>query len=348
MVQLAVNVVKKLLLLAVLAALVAGLGAYQYFKKWLNEPMIVGNNGLVYELPAGGNLGQVANQLAGLAVLKHPQALVLYARLTGQASVRAGDYRFEPGTTPAELVTLLHTGNVIEYAVAIIEGWTYAEAVEALSRAPRVTSLLHEKPLEEQLALLDLPIEHPEGWFFPDTYHYDGGTTDVEIMRRAYEKMSATLNSLWQERDLALPYKTPYEALIMASIVERETGAAWERQKIAGVFVRRLQQNMRLQTDPTVIYGMGESYQGKISSADLRRNTPYNTYTNHGLTPTPIALPGEGALYASMHPESGQDLYFVAKGDGTHVFSATLDEHNKAVREYQLKRRGDYRSTLRP
>ncbi|UTF60555.1 endolytic transglycosylase MltG [Gilvimarinus sp. DA14] len=339
---------KKVILLALLGALVAGLGAFQYFKKWLNEPLIVGDDGLVYELPAGGNLSQVTADLAALEVLEHPQVLVLYARLSGQAAVRAGDYRFEPGITPADLVKVLHTGNVIEYAVAIIEGWTYADAVAALARAPRITSVLQGKTMEEQLALLDLPVDHPEGWFFPDTYHYDGGTTDVEILQRAYRKMAATLDELWQGRDLGLPYETPYEALIMASIVERETGAAWERQKIAGVFVRRLQQNMRLQTDPTVIYGMGESYQGKIGRADLRRPTPYNTYTRHGLPPTPIALPGEGALHASMHPEAGDELYFVAKGDGTHVFSATLEEHNKAVRDYQLQRRSDYRSTIGP
>lgn len=340
--------IRRVCLLTLLAAVVSAFGAFQYFKKWLNEPLELGQDGLEYQLQRGGSLGQVAHTMARDQVLKHPQVLVLYARLTGQGQVRAGDYRFEAGTTPARLVAILNTGDVVDYSVTLIEGWTFAQALEALSAAPRVEARLKGEPLEAQLAMLDLPIEHPEGWFFPDTYHYSGGTTDIEILHRAYRKMRTRLDALWQGRGDGLPYESPYEALIMASIVERETGASWERQKIAGVFVRRLQQNMRLQTDPTVIYGMGTQYQGRIGYDDLRRDTPYNTYTRRGLPPTPIALPGEGALYASMHPEPGTELYFVAKGDGTHVFSSSLEEHNAAVQQYQLKRRSDYRSTLTP
>lgn len=346
MVQLAVNLIKKCILLSLLTLLVAGLGAYKYFNSWLHEPMLLGDEGLVYQLSSGSSLGIAVRDFQARGLIEHPKVLLLYARVTGQSHVRAGDYQLQPGTTPAQFVTIFHTGNVIEYSVALIEGWTFAQAVDALAQAPRVESLLQGKTVAEQLKLLDLPIDHPEGWFFPDTYQYHGGDSDVEILKRAYGQMQAHLERLWPERDPGLPYETPYQALVMASVVERETGASWERRKIAGVFVRRLQQGMRLQTDPTVIYGMGERYQGKIGRADLRRDTPYNTYTRRGLPPTPIALPGEGALYAALHPEPGSALYFVAKGDGTHVFSDTLEAHNKAVREYQLQRRGDYRSTL--
>lgn len=348
MIQLALGLAKRLLLLALLALVISALGALQYFKQWYTEPMALPKEGLEYPLKPGSNLSAATAELAARGILKHPQVLTLYARYSGQAQVHAGDYRLAPGTTPRQLMKMLNTGNVITYAITFIEGWTFDQAVRALAEAERVDSQLAGQSQQAQLALLDLPLEHPEGWFFPDTYHYTGGTTDVAILQRAYHKMRTTLDELWPERDANLPYKSPYEALIMASIVERETGAPWERRKIAGVFVRRLQQNMRLQTDPTVIYGMGSRYSGKITRADLTRATPYNTYTIHGLPPTPIALPGAEAVYASMHPEPGAELYFVAKGDGTHVFSETLEAHNEAVRQYQMRRSERYRSTLTP
>ncbi|WP_084005072.1 endolytic transglycosylase MltG [Gilvimarinus polysaccharolyticus] len=348
MIQLAVGLVKRLMLLALLALVVSALGAMQYFKQWYAEPMALPDSGLQYQLKAGGSLSAAASELAAQGILKHPQVLTLYARLSNQSEVRAGDYLLEPGMTPRQFMKMLHTGNVVSYTVTLIEGWTFAQAVQALAESERIDSRLAGQSVEAQLAMLDLPIEHPEGWFFPDTYHYTGGTTDIEILQRAYLKMRQTLDELWPERDVGLPYKTPYEALIMASIVERETGAAWERRKIAGVFVRRLDSNMRLQTDPTVIYGMGDAYNGKIGRADLRRPTPYNTYVIRGLPPTPIALPGGQAVYASMHPDPGSELYFVAKGDGTHEFSDTLEAHNNAVRHYQIQRREGYRSTVRP
>ncbi|WP_041523176.1 endolytic transglycosylase MltG [Gilvimarinus agarilyticus] len=348
MIQLAVGLVKRLMLLALLALLVSLLGALQYFKKWYAEPMALPDDGLHYELKPGSTLSGAATDMANRGILEHPRILTLYARFSGQSEVRAGDYMLEPGMTPRQFMKMLNTGNVVSYTVTLIEGWTFAQAVQALADAERVEAQLAGQSLKAQLALLDLPIEHPEGWFFPDTYHYTGGTTDVAILQRAYRKMRQTLDELWPGRDPNLPYQTPYEALTMASIVERETGASWERRKIAGVFVRRLENNMRLQTDPTVIYGMGDRYQGKIGRADLQRPTPYNTYTIHGLPPTPIALPGGEAVYASLHPDPGSELYFVAKGDGTHVFSDTLEAHNEAVRQYQIQRRAGYRSTVSP
>lgn len=346
--RLALGLLRKLLWLGALAALAAGFGAYQYFTQWLHAPMALDSSGMAYELKRGRSLSHVVEELGAKGVLKHPRILLYFARLTDQVQVRAGEYEIASGTSPVQLLEQLNRGEVVEYSVTLIEGWTFAQAVEALSEAPRLQSQLQGKTQEEQLALLGLPIEHPEGWFFPDTYHYISGASDVDVLRRSYQVMRQTLDELWAGRAPDLPYKSPYDALIMASIVERETGAAWERQKIAGVFVRRLERGMRLQTDPTVIYGMGSNYQGRISRADLRRPTPYNTYVIDGLPPTPIALPGRESIYASLHPEPGSAIYFVARGDGTHSFSATLDEHNEAVRRYQLRRSQDYRSTPPP
>ncbi|MDO6745782.1 endolytic transglycosylase MltG [Gilvimarinus sp. 1_MG-2023] len=341
----ALGVIRKLILLAILAAAAASFGAYQYFTQWLYAPLSLTPAGMVYELKQGSSLSHAVTDLSQQQVLKHPRILYYFARATGQGQVKAGEYKIAHGTTPAQLLVLFHRGEVVEHSITLIEGWTFAQAVEALSRAPKLTSLLSGRPVETQLSMLQLPIDHPEGWFFPDTYYYTAGTTDVEIMQRAYKKMRATLDDLWTAREQSLPYDSPYQALIMASIVERETGASWERQKIAGVFVRRLRQGMRLQTDPTVIYGMGAMYKGRIGRADLRRPTPYNTYTINGLPPTPIAMPGQESIYASLHPEQGTEVYFVARGDGTHSFSTTLAEHNDAVRRYQLQRADDYRST---
>lgn len=344
----AIKLVKRLLLLALLAGAAATFGAYHYFNQWLYTPMAIPPEGLVYHLERGSSLSRVVDDLAQQGVLQHPEVLLAYSKIRGNSEVKAGDYELNDATTPSGLLHRLHSGDVIDYNVTLVEGWTFAQAVRALSEAPRIDSQLHGLSQEEQLSLLQLPIEHPEGWFFPDTYHYSGGTSDIDILTRAYQTMQETLAELWPARDMALPYQTPYEALIMASIVERETGAAWERQKIAGVFVRRIQQGMRLQTDPTVIYGMGEQYQGRITRKDLRTASAYNTYMINGLPPTPIALPGREAIYASLHPDSGSEVYFVAKGDGTHEFSDTLEQHNRAVKRYQLKRSDSYRSTVQP
>lgn len=334
---------RSLLLASVLILLMAGL-ALSYAYHWFNSSMNLPEQGKTYQLDRGETLGHLSARLSGDGVLKYPRLLRLYARLTDSAQVQAGEYFIPPETSPRQLLAMLRKGEVVLHQVTIVEGWTYRQALTELHRHNNIEPLLKGKSQEQQLVLLDLDLEHPEGWFFPDSYHYASGTSDVEILRRAHQKMRSLLEMLWETRELGLPYETPYQALIMASIVERETGAPWERDQIAGVFVRRLQRGMRLQTDPTVIYGMGEAYQGKIGRADLRRPTPYNTYTIKGLPPTPIALPGAEAVRASLNPAEGDALYFVARGDGTHVFSETLAEHNKAVREYQLKRRQDYRS----
>jgi UPF0755 protein len=242
------------------------------------------------------------------------------------------------------LLDKLNRGDVILHQVTLVEGWSFRQIMAALDEQAELTHLLKNKSASERLQQLNLPISALEGWFYPDTYIFSKGTSDLEILLQAYKKMRQTLDELWQTREADLPYRNDYEALIMASIVEKETGSAAERDRIAGVFVRRLRLGMRLQTDPTVIYGMGDAYVGKIGSRDLRRATDYNTYVIPGLPPTPIASPGRASLMAALHPDKSKALYFVAKGDGTSEFSDTLSEHQRAVTRYQLQRRSDYRS----
>jgi len=332
-------------LFGLLGVLVVGAAsAFGYFHHWLNTPLDLPEGGLEYRLEQGRTLSHLSRDLAQEQRLKHPRLLRFYALLQGSPAIHAGDYVLEPGTTPKTLFRQLVEGRVRLYQVTILEGWTYAQALEALHAQETIEPRLKGLSQAEQLEQLALDIEHPEGWFFPDSYHYVRGTSDVELLRQAHQKMRTTLDQLWEQRAPGLIYDNPYEALIMASIVERETGAPWEREDIAGVFVRRLEKGMRLQTDPTVIYGMGDNYQGRITRRDLLEPTPYNTYRIDGLPPTPIALPGREAIAAALNPAEGSALYFVAKGDGTHVFSDSLEEHNRAVRAYQKRRRDDYRS----
>lgn len=342
---------KHLVLLAVLILLLACAGlvaAWYTLERWLNEPLLLPENGYHYQLRPGGNLSALARDLAREKILDKPEWLRVYARLTQLGPVQAGEYRLEPGLTPLGLLDKLQKGEVVVHQITLVEGWTFAQALAAIHAREELVHRLKDVSQEEQVLLLDLPEAHPEGWFFPDTYTFVRGSSDVDLLRRAHLRMQQVLEELWHTRAENLPYKTPYEALIMASIIERETGAPWERDQVAGVFVRRLQKGMRLQTDPTVIYGMGTNYQGRITRKDINQPTPYNTYVIRGLPPTPIALPGRGSLEAALNPADGNALYFVARGDGTSHFSATLDEHNQAVRRYQLRRREDYRSTLEP
>ena len=239
-------------------------------------------------------------------------------------------------------------GDVVEYSITLVPGWNFKQVRAALKQKDTLAATIDTLTDQAVMNALGAEDRHPEGMFYPDTYRYVKGTKDIDVLKQAFVRLDSVLNEEWQQRSEGLPYKDPYQALIMASLIERETGAAHERQEIAGVFIRRPKLGMLLQTDPTVIYGMGDAYRGRITRADLRRPTPYNTYVNPGLTPTPIALAGREAIYAAPHPAEGKSLYFVARGDGTHVFSETLDAHNKAVRQYQLKRRADYRSSPAP
>ena len=293
----------------------------------------------LFVVEPGASLSKVAYQLQNQGVIDHPRYLTLLGRWYGQASrLKAGEYQLEPGLTPMQLLDKYVSGDVAQYALTVVEGWTFKEMLQAIHAHEKLRHTLKDASTEEIMQQLGSPGEHPEGRFMPETYHFTAGMTDLDFLKRAYNEMGQYLQQAWSQREQNLPYKTAYEALIMASIIEKETAVPAERPEIAGVFVRRLQKNMRLQTDPTVIYGMGDNFDGNIRRKDLRQDTPYNTYTRHGLTPTPIALPSAEAIDAALHPAEGESLYFVAKGDGSHYFSATLAEHINAVRKYQLKR----------
>lgn len=289
----------------------------------------------------GSSIRTLSNQLQGHDLLEHPDYFRIWGRLSGKATrLQAGEYIFSPGQSLAELVDDMVNGKVRQYTLTLVEGWAFRDFLKALSEHEAIDHTLQDTAYDKVMAQLGHPDQHPEGRFFPDTYFIHKNTKDTELLQRAYQQMETHLELLWAERDDDLPFKTPYEALIMASIVEKESAVPEERPVIAGVFINRLRKGMRLQTDPTVIYGLGEAYDGDIRFRDLRTDTPYNTYTRSGLPPTPIAMPGIGALKAVMHPEDTEYLYFVATGDGSgqHVFSSTLEQHEQAVDKYQRKR----------
>ena len=317
-----------------------------YFWWWLNEPVNLPENLSSYEVTSGMSVNSIAKDFNRHDFIRWPEVWALYARLANKTRVKKGEYQFSIMESPRSILYKLNSGNVVQYQVTFVEGMTFKELVDELNRIESKSPLLSYEQALKQLQEKDLQLNHPEGWFFPDTYSYTKSDSRISILIRAHKKMKRILEELWQTRDIDLPYDNPYQALTMASIIEKETGAPHERREIAGVFVRRLLKNMRLQTDPTVIYGMGEDYKGNITRKDLKQSTPYNTYVIFGLPPTPIAMPGREAIFAALHPEQGNTLFFVAKGDGTHKFSATLEEHNQAVREYQLKRRENYRSSF--
>jgi UPF0755 protein len=292
------------------------------------------------EVEAGSTFNRIVSRLAADGLIEYPFDVRLYGRLSGKANtIKAGDYHLTEGMSAVDLLDKMIAGEVIIYQVILVEGWTLLQALQAIQNHAMVTSTIVAEDQSDIKSVLQSLLQsefYPEGLIFPDTYNFSRGTTDRELLERAAENMQAVLAQEWSGRDVGLPYSNPYDALIMASIIEKETGLASEREQIAGVFIRRLNQGMRLQTDPTVIYGMGESYDGDLTRTDLRTATPYNTYTNSGLPPTPIALPGREAIAASLHPDQSDTLYFVARGDGSHYFSTTLQEHEQAVQQYQL------------
>jgi UPF0755 protein len=284
----------------------------------------------------GTSLSAVANDLKSKGILRQPLYLRALAKDLGVSNkIKAGEYLIPSGTTPEMLLERFVRGKVIEYSLTLIEGWNFKQALEAVRGHPMLVQTLPKSMSTEQvMQRIGYPTEYPEGRFFPDTYLFPRGTTDVDFLKRAYARMQTILAEEWKNRGENLPINTPYEALTLASIIEKETGVPGERKQIAGVFARRLEKGMLLQTDPTVIYGMGDKYKGNIRKKDLTTDTPYNTYTRQGLTPTPICLPGRAAIHAALHPADGKFLYFVASGNGGHTFSETLQEHNKAVAKY--------------
>lgn len=338
--------VVRISLLLVLIAVAASAWLWSEANRLWQAPLNIPETGYRLQVERGASLRGVAQSLAQDGVLAHPELLVLFGRLEGSdARIKLGEYALSPDLTGPELLRLLEEGRVVQYQVTLPEGITLAQALQRLSRAEGLTRVL-AGPDDPRLAALVTPYPHPEGLFFPDSYQFTRGDSDLDILERAHRRMREVLGAEWAAKADGLPLETPYEALILASIVERETGLVEERKTIAGVFVRRLQKRMRLQTDPTVIYGLGAGFDGNLRRVHLNDDAnPYNTYRHHGLPPTPIALPGRAAINAALHPADGNALYFVARGDGGHAFSATLAEHNQAVRKYQLKRRKDYRSS---
>lgn len=317
-------------------------GTYLY---WIATKRLTPHNG-TYIVEAGTSLRRFNRDLYREGLLPDPYSLEWLARIKRQSrELKAGEYRFRNGITAPQMLAQVIAGRVIEYPVLIVEGWTFRQVLAALNAAPNLTHTLRGLRPQQIMERLGHPDWHPEGRFFPDTYYYSRGTSDLTILQTALRKMDRLLNSEWEGRDPTLPFTKPEQALTLASIVERETGQVDERRLIAGVFINRLKRGMKLQTDPTVIYGMGQRYRGHIRSVDLRRDTPYNTYVRFGLPPTPIAMPGAEAVRAVMHPAQTQAVYFVARGDGTHVFSDNLKDHNAAVAEFQLRRRAGYSSS---
>jgi UPF0755 protein len=329
------------LVVAVLGVLGAGAATW-WAQRWLGLPLHELNSPIVFEVPRGASLRSVANSLAQRGVLDQPLVWQLWARVTRKANeLQAGEYQLTPGLTPRGLLDLFRSGNVILHSITFIEGSTFRDVRRLLAANSAIKSTLAQKTDDELMAALGEPGVHPEGQFFPDTYRFPRGTSDLDVLKLAHQRLRAELDAAWNAREPDLPLAGPYEALILASIVEKESALPRERPLIAGVFIERLRRGMRLQTDPTVIYGMMETYSGNIRRADLLRDTPYNTYTRPGLPPTPIALPSLGALQAATQPDISGALFFVATGepDGSHYFSKTLSEHEAAVKRYLKKLR---------
>ena len=289
------------------------------------------------EVVAGSSLSRVAMELNKAGYLSNPTLFKLWARFQGTANnIQTGEYELSVGITPAQLLDKIVRGESVQYRITFLEGWTFQQALDALWNAEHMRRILNNNSPSEIALRMSLDYENPEGLLYPDTYFYTKGASDIELLLRANERLNIILSEAWESRLGALPYANPYEALTMASIIEKESASNSERGLIAGVFVARLDLGMRLQSDPTTIYGMGDRYAGNIRRADLLEETPYNTYRIDGMPPTPISLSGKESIVAALNPSASDFLYFVARGDGSHQFSRTLSEHNAAVREYQL------------
>ena len=328
-----------LLLVALLAMVVAVVYGWYDFNRFTRTPLHVTKQGDSIDVARGTGFRSIVGELRqrGLTSADPLYWWLLAEQLRVAGKLHAGEYALEAGITPRQLLINMATDKVLQRNFTIVDGWTFAELRQALAKAEKLN---HDSAALDDAAIMQkigAAGEAPEGRFLPETYAYVKGDSDLDVLKRAHLAMARTLGALWPARDKDLPLATPYDALILASIVEKETGRADERPRIAGVFVRRLQDHMLLQTDPTVIYGMGTNYSGTIHKVDLATDTPYNTYPRPGLPPTPIALPGKPALMAALHPAAGNELYFVARGDGGHVFASTLEEHNRNVDCYQRK-----------
>ena len=334
------RVLKALFALTLLAVVAFGGWAWQRYQGFADTPIALAGSERIIAVERGDGFQDILDKLraAGITEGHDLEWKVLAQEMQVVSRLQVGDYAIRHGITPRELLEKLESGQVIQHRFTIVEGWSLRELRAAL--AGDEVLVKHTADLDDQalMAALDRAGQHPEGRFLPETYHYTRGMTDLDLLRRAALAMDKAVADAWGARAAGIPIDSPEQLLTLASIIEKETGKASERPEIAGVFARRLRLGMRLQTDPTVIYGMGSQYDGNIRRSDLTTDTPYNTYTRAGLPPTPIAMPGRAALFAAANPADGDTLYFVARGDGSHVFSATLAEHNRAVACHQLKR----------
>ncbi|MFT7371371.1 MAG: UPF0755 protein [Oleiphilaceae bacterium] len=326
----------------------SALTCFVFYQSELKSPLNLPDSNLVLEIKRGDSLNKVLIKLTKMEVLSSSLIAKIYAREKNLANrIKTGEFLLKQGVTIPRLFELITSNQQISYNIQFIEGSTFDQVKRVLASTPKLIHHLEGKSDAEILKVLNLgtAINHLEGQFYPDTYTFVKNDSDIAILKRAHLRLQKILKEEWQKKDKNLPLKTPYDALILASIIEKETGAAHERSEISGVFIRRLNMGMRLQTDPTVIYGLGERYAGNLTRKHLKETTPYNTYRINGLPPTPIAIVGQDAIHAAINPKVGKSLFFVAKGDGTHQFSETMQAHNIAVQEFQLKRREDYRST---
>jgi UPF0755 protein len=341
------RILKKLVLIGFVLGLIVLGGLAWQLNNFISDPIANSTAKQIIEIKSGSSANKVARQLHKQALLNSPKLFSWYLRFLGKhTQLKAGEFEIDPQWSVDTLIEKLIEGQAVLYPVALIAGQTVQENLQMIHSLPKIKHELDISDIAGLQSLLGIegkinskyPYANLEGWLLPETYHYQSGDSDKQIVLRAYQSMKTKLDQAWSTRDKNLPFKTPYEALILASIVEKETGFAAERPKIAGVFIRRIKIGMRLQTDPTVIYGIGQSYDGNIRKRDLLKMTSYNTYTINGLPPTPIALPSKEAIDAVMHPEKTKALYFVAKGGGEHHFSNSLIEHNRAVNKYLLNR----------
>ncbi|WP_260960856.1 endolytic transglycosylase MltG [Pseudomonas citri] len=331
----------------VLAGLLLGASAWKIHSA-LQQPLNITQEELL-DVPNGTTPTGTLRRLEADGLIKDAFWLRVYWRFNlAEQPLHSGEYRMVPGMTMEGLIGLWKRGEVVQYSVTLVEGWNFRQVRAALAKDEKLQQTLSGLSDSQAMDRLGHSGVFPEGRFFPDTYRFVRGTSDVDVLKKAYDRLEGVLAKEWEQRAADVPYTQPYQALIMASLVEKETGVPQEREQIAGVFVRRLRLGMLLQTDPTVIYGLGERYTGKLTRAHLKEENPYNTYMVPGLPPTPIAMVGRESIHAALNPAAGSSLYFVARGDGSHVFSDDLDSHNSAVREYQFKRRADYRSSPAP
>ncbi len=322
----------------VILSICLSIWAWHDYQKSLTETAVSGTT-VVIEIAKGDSFNRVITKLIDNKVEIKPHWFKLFAYRNNVINkLQAGEYQLDRGVTAPDILDLFVSGKVKQYAVTFPEGWNFKEIMQEIRLAPQINQTLSGLSDDQIMKKLGTEETHPEGLFFPDTYYYEKNMTDLSLLQRAYRKLKSTLAEEWTERTPGLPLQTPYQALILASIVEKETALGKERPAIAGVFIRRLQKGMLLQSDPTIIYGMGETYDGDIRSKDISARTAYNTYVIQGLPPTPIAMPGHQSIHAVLHPEEGKSLYFVARGDGSHVFSNSLKEHNRAVDIFQRRK----------